>query len=283
GLLGLLDREVEDAGAGAQRGEERLLLLVHHRLDPVELGDQFGVAGRHRVPHDLAELAEHRLAHPEQATGADDPAQQAAQHVAAGLVARGDAVTDEHHAGPGVVGDHPEADVVLRVVPVAATGQLLGLGDDRAHQVGLVDVVHALQQAGDALQPHPGVDVLGGQLAHHRRAFLRTPLPADVLHEHQVPDLDVAVLVHDRAAFPAVLRTAVVVDLRARTAGAGIAHVPVVVLGVPGLDALRREPSDLLPQLGGFGVVLVDRDPQPCRVEAVAAFRLRLGDQVPSG
>src|SRR5690606_29763465 len=90
-------------------------------------------------------------------------------------------------------------------------------------------------------------------------------------------------LVHDRAAFPAVLRTAVVVDLRARTAGAGNAHVPVVVLGVPGLDALRREPSDLLPQLGGFGVVLVDRDPQPCRVEAVAAFRLRLGDQVPSG
>lgn len=50
-----------------------------------------------------------------------------------------------------------------------------------------------------------------------------------LLHEHEVPELEVAVLVDSRATLGPVLRATVEVDLAARAAGAGDAHVPVVV------------------------------------------------------
>src|SRR5205807_545001 len=156
-----------------------------------------------------------------------------------------------------------------------------GLADHRADQVGLVDVVHALEQRGDPFDAHAGVDVLGGQGADRRVALLRAQLAADVLHEDQVPDLQVAVLVRDRAALDAVLGATVVVDLRAWATGTGNAHVPVVVLAVAALDALRRQTGDLLPQFDGFVVVVVDGHPDAVRVEPVRAIVLTTGDQLP--
>ena len=243
--------------------------------------DQLGVGRAHRVAHDRRELRQHRLAHAEQAHGADDAAQQPAQHVAARLVARGHAVADQHHAAARVVGDDPEAHVVDGVGAVAAAGHLLRLGDHRADQVGLVDVLHVLEQERDPLYPQPGVDVLGGQLTDRRVVLLRGQLAALVLHEDEVPDLEVAVLVDDRAAVLAELRAAVVVDLRAGATGTGHAHVPVVVLAAAALDALVGQARDLAPQLDGLVVGLVDRDPDAVGVEAVAAVGLAAGDQLP--
>ena len=81
------------------------------------------------------------------------------------------------------------------------------------------------------------------------------PVAALVLHEHEVPDLEVAVLVGDRAALDAVLGAAVVVDLRARPARAGHAHRPVVVGHPAALDPLGGHPGDLLPELARLVVV----------------------------
>ena len=71
------------------------------------------------------------------------------------------------------------------------------------------------------------------------------------LHEHQVPDLDEAAAAVERellvlAAGLGGLGTQVVVDLRAGAAGAGLAHLPEVVLLVEAEDAVswaRRRPS----------------------------------------
>ena len=220
--------------------------------------------------------------HAEQPGRAHDPAQQPAQHVAAALVGRGHPVADDHDAGPGVVGDHPEPDVVVRGRAVAAartsSSARAMTGRD---QVGLVDVLHALQQGGDALDAHPGVDVLLGQLPDRRVPVLGAQLAADVLHEDQVPDLQVPVLVGDRAALGAVLGAPVEVDLRAGPAGTGHAHVPVVVQAVAALDALGGQPGDPPPELDRLVVGLVHGDPDPVRVEAVAAGVLAAGDQVP--
>src|SRR5690606_23680882 len=82
-------------------------------------------------------------------------------------------------------------------------------------------------------------------------------------------------------ALPAVVRAAVVVDLRARAARAGHTHVPVVVRGGAVLDPVLRDAGDLAPQRRCLGIVLVDRHPQPALVEPVATVGLRLGDQVP--
>jgi hypothetical protein len=148
---------------------------------------------------------------------------------------------------------------------VAAAGELLGAGDHRADEVGLVDVLHALQQRGHALDAHAGVDVLLRQRPDRGVARLGRELAADVLHEDQVPDLQVAVLVGLRAAVAPVLGPAVVVDLRAGPAGTGHAHVPVVVLAAAALDPLGGQVA--APQVGGLVVVEVDGGPQALGVE----------------
>ncbi len=267
---------VEDLRAGGEGLQEGVLLDGHHRGDPLELQRQLGVGRGHLVPHDLGEGGQHRLVDAQEPGRAHDPAQQAPQHVAAALVGRRHPVADDHHAGAGVVGDHPEPDVVAGVGAVAAAGELLGAGDHRPHEVGVVHAGHVLQQRRDALDAHAGVDVLLRQGADRREVVLRRPVTADVLHEDQVPDLQVAVLVGLRAAVAPVGGAAVEVDLRAGAAGTGHAHVPVVVLAAAALDAVLGQAGDLAPELERLVVVAVDGGPEPVGVDAVAAR-----DQVP--
>ena len=73
-------------------------------------------------------------------------------------------------SGARVVGDDAEADVVVVVGTVARPGQFLGLVDDRPSEVGLVDVVDALQQERDALDAHAGVDVLSSAAGRGSRS-----------------------------------------------------------------------------------------------------------------
>ena len=242
---------------------------------------QLGIGLGHQVPADRQQLGQHGLGHAEQPHRPDHPAQQPAQHVAAGLVAGGDAVADQHQAGPDVVPDHPQPDVV---VPAGAVGLARQLGGPRHHRVDLVDlveVVHALEQVGHPLQAHPGVDVLARQRPRHVEVVLGPDGGQLLLHEDQVPDLQEPVLVHDRAAVRPVLRAAVDVDLAARPARAGDAHVPVVVQQPAALDPLRLQAGDVLPQRGRLVVGVQHGDPDLVRVEAVAAAVDRAGDQVP--
>ena len=104
-------------------------------------------------------------------------------------------------------------------------GELGDGADQRAEQVDGVIVVGALQDGGDALEPHAGVDRGPRQVdALAARQLLE-------LHEHEIPDLDEAVALGiGRAGRPAGNLVAVVVeDFRARAAGAEFAHLPEVV------------------------------------------------------
>ena len=67
------------------------------------------------------------------------------------------------------------------------------------------------------------------------------------------------------------LAAAVVEDLRARAAGAGDAHRPVVLLLPEPEDALRREAGDLAPQVHRLGVVGVDGRVELALLEPPAA------------
>src|SRR5690606_33350766 len=125
----------------------------------------------------------------------------------------------------------------------------------------LVEVVDALQQVRDALEAHPRVDVLALELTEDPELFLRAHVVDLVLHEHEVPDLEEAVLVHDGPAVLAEPRTTVDVDLRARARGARLTGGPVVVGAAAALDALFGQSRDLPPQRGGLVVVVEDRDP----------------------
>ena len=193
-------------------------------------------------------LGDDRLLDSQQLRRPDHPAQQAAQHITTTVITGADAVGDDDRRGPAVVGDDPIPDVVFVAShAVTAGGDACDEVDHRAQQIRLVDVVHILQQAGDAFDAHAGVDVLARQRAEDLEVLLRCPRAALVLHEHEIPDLDVAVFVGFWATLRAVLRAAVVIDLRRRTARTGDAHRPVVVGHPAALDPLCRHVRDLEP------------------------------------
>ncbi len=122
--------------------------------------------------------ADDRLLDTEQFGGADDAPQQAAQHVPAALVTGADTVADDDRRGARVVGDDAVAHVVLVAALAVSAGRHGGDGvDHRTQQVRLVDVVHALQQTGDALDTHPGVDVLAGQRPEDLVILFEVPSP----------------------------------------------------------------------------------------------------------
>ena len=279
--LGPADRGVQDGGAGREGAPEGVLLGVGDLADPAEHRLQLGVGLGHRLQADREQLGQRRVLHAEQPHGADRAAQQAAQDVAAALVARGHPVAHQHQSGPDVVGDHPEPDVVAVVGPVVPPGQLLGGGDDRVDLVDLVEVVHPLEQVGHPLQAHPGVDVLVGQLTGDVEVHLGADRGELLLHEDQVPDLQEPVLVDHGAAVGAVLRTPVDVDLAAGATGARDPHVPVVVLPAAPLDPLLREPGHPVPDVGRLVVPLQHGHPDGVRVEPEEPVVLGAGDQLP--
>jgi hypothetical protein len=181
---------VEDLHAGLERLEEPLLLGLQHLGDALFLGLQarVGIAHqRHEVGHQLVE--ERRLL-AQLVAVADAAAHDAALHVAAALVAGDDAVAHQERGGADVVGD----DAQRRVGQVGDAGLAAGGGDQLLEDVDLVVAVHVLQDGGQALQAHAGVDAGRGQL-HHAAVGLHVEL-----HEHVVPDLDEAVAVLARAA-----------------------------------------------------------------------------------
>src|SRR6185437_2581242 len=138
---------------------------------------------------------------------------------------------------------------------------------------------HVLQHGGEALQAHAGVHAGRGQ--RRQRAVGRTV----ELHEHQVPDLDVAITVLVRRAGRTAgdFRTVVVEDLGAGTAGAGVGHLPEVVgserrpfVVADAHDALGRHAHDLVPDVVGLVVGVVDGDPELLRRQLEHA-----GEQLP--
>ncbi len=202
-------------------GEETLFFQLEDALHARLLCDQFRIGTAHLFHQIGHHLVEERLARAELVAVADGAADDAAQHIAAAFVAGDDAVGDQEGTGADVVGQHLQR----RRIHVAAIRFARRRLDQRLEQVDLVVGVHALQHRRDALQPHAGIHRGLGQRMHHAR------LVAVELHEHVVPDLDVAVAVFlGRAGQAAGDVLAVVVeDLGAGTARAGVAHHPEVV------------------------------------------------------
>ncbi len=199
-------------------------------------------------------------------------AEDAAQHVAAPLVARDHAVGEQEGDRPQVIGDHPQRDVLLGVGAVLRARQLRRRGEDRLEEVGVVVRVHPLEHGGDPLQAHAGVDRRLGQRRQGPRRV------AVVLHEDQVPDLHVAPGV--RPLLPAhlgQLGVDVDEDLAARAAGAGVAHRPEVVLLAATVDPLGAQARQLHPEVERLVVLFIDGGEEPAGGQAPDA-----GHQVPA-
>ena len=162
------------------------------------------------------------------------PAHDPAQHIAAPLLARQHAVGDQEGRGAQMIGDDAMRD---RVRPVRCDARGFGRGQDQGpEEVDVVIVVLALQDRGDAFEPHAGID----RGARQRDPLTRAHLVE--LREDEVPDFDEAVALGIGASrrTPGNGRAVIVKDLRARAARSDVAHHPEIVRG--------RDADDLRPR-----------------------------------
>ena len=221
----------------------------------------FGHQRRHQAVHQRVPGAQQmRMAH-----GA---AHDAAQDIAAAFIGRQHAVRNQEGGGPQVIGDDAVAESGLAGGLHAAGG--FRRRDQVTEQVHIVIVGDALQNGGDALQPHAGVNRRLGQVEAGLFVHLLE------LHEDEIPEFQITVAVFVGRTWRAAGHGWALVkeDFRAIAAGAGRAHGPQIV-GVAD-DAVIAEAGDLLPQSAGLFVGRVDRDQQ-----LVLGQADHLGDEIP--
>ena len=111
--------------------------------------------------HDrVHDLIEERTVDAEELAMARGSSQQAAQHVAAALIAGQHAVADHEGSRADVVGDNAQGNVLLAALAVARAGDLRDLVRDVHHRVDVEERINVLAHDGKTLKSHAGIDVL---------------------------------------------------------------------------------------------------------------------------
>ena len=129
----------------------------------------------HDVDDDRGRLGHERLAPAEQPAVADRASEELAQDVAAALVRGQHVVGDQERDRARVVGDDLVAEALAFEGVGVVAQELAHPGMDRREQVGVVVGRDLLEDAGQALQPEPGIDARETAAAPDRRASGRTP------------------------------------------------------------------------------------------------------------
>ena len=238
---------------------KRLFLELQHSFDLLFLHAQLREDIRHLRSEDIDELVEEGLFELERAAILHGAAENAAEGVVAVAIAGLDAVGDGEAEGAQMIRDDAEGDVDLflfgdgdnvallvrlrQCALVVLAAELRQLVKDGLEDVGVVvadlrgfevgEVLRALDDAGEALEAHAGIDMLRGQRGEGAVGV------GVVLDEDVVPDLDAAgvAAIDELCAFALAVFAQldgaggeVDVNLRAGAAGAGVGHHPEVVL-----------------------------------------------------
>ena len=147
---------------------------------------------------------------------------------------------------------------------IDAAGFARGCLDQALEQIDFIVGMHVLQHRCNPFEAHAGVDARLRQRMQHAVFILVE------LHEHEVPDFDVAVAVLLGAARRAApnFRTVVVEYLRAWAARTGLGHLPKIIRRVARAlvvadahDALDRHADFVLPDRVRLIVFQIDGDP----------------------
>ena len=257
-LFQTVDHVVQDVHACINGTGKVCLLGADDLLDISIVLAQLRVCGLAGLDDSLHQLHQERAGDAQHTAMAGSTAQQAAQHIAAALVGRQDAVGHHKGAAADVVGDDTDGDIGLVVLAVGLVGNVLYMVQHALHGVNLKQVAHALHHAGQTLQTHAGINVGACQT-------LVVALAVGIeLTEHQIPDLHIAVAVAAHAAgrlAAAVLGAAVKVDLGAGAARAG-AMLPEVVFLTQTHHVVGGDAHLLGPDIVSLVVLLVHRDVQ---------------------
>ena len=142
--------------AAAERAAEAFLLLAQGLDDQRAGAHQLGIGRAHFVDQGRGQAVHQRISGAEDVGVAHGPAHDPAQNIAAALVRGRDAVGDQERRRAQMVGDDPMRRRSLALGFHA--GQLDAGGDQGLEQVDVIVGMHALQDGGQPLQPHAGVD-----------------------------------------------------------------------------------------------------------------------------
>ena len=256
------ERRFEHLHAVLEGLGEALFLGQEHAHDMILLERQLRIGVTHQPRQFRHEPGEERFHLPQLVPVPNRATDDPPQDISAAFVARDHPVDNEECAGADVIGD----DVERRRGQILRAGQLRGRRDQVAEQVDLENAMDVLQNRSKALESHAGID------ARLRQWGQRALVVAVELHEHKVPDLDVAIAVGVRrprrtTGYPWAV---VVEDLAAWTAGPGVGHLPEIIRCIrralvvaDAHDALARHPDVVRPGVVRFVVGLVDRGPEP--------------------
>mmetsp|Transcript_65922 Transcript_65922/g.187259 ORF Transcript_65922/g.187259 Transcript_65922/m.187259 type:complete len:297 (+) Transcript_65922:2540-3430(+) len=283
--MALLRAGLELADALVQGPPELLLLFLNDGLHIVRVllqGRECISQGHDDRVHERMEEARFRAE--DLPTIAHCPAKDSPEHVAAPIIGRHRPICQGDCQGPDVVRDDAVRHVhVVRVVvaDLARVGPRAGLRldvvEDAREHVGVVVAALVHEHRGHPLEAHAGVDALCRQLDEAAVGL------AVELHEDVVPDLEDVGVVHVDEVRRVAAADAVVVDLRARATGAGLAHLPEVVLHVEGQDPAIGQV--LLPDVPGLGirrhVGLLRVSAVVRRIEAAGVDLVYLGEELP--
>ena len=156
----LRGRLLEDLHAALERLGEALLLGGEHLRDLARCSLELRIRVAHLLDHGLGEPGQERRLHADPQPVLRGAADDAAQHVAAALVRRRDAVADEERHAAAVVGEHAVRLRRVRRVAVRDAGLRGDPRHDRLVAVGVVDRRDVLHDPRRPLEAEAGVDVL---------------------------------------------------------------------------------------------------------------------------
>ena len=118
--------------------------------------------------------------------------------------------------------------------------------EHRAYLVDFVEIFDALLDESNALESHAGVNILFWQFSEDLEGLPLAFAPQK-LHEDEIPNFDVSIVVGGRSSVGAVSGPAIEEDLRTRPGGSGLTGRPLVGVHVESLNSLFWKPSDALP------------------------------------
>jgi tetratricopeptide (TPR) repeat protein len=277
GALQLCGDLVETIQASIQSADEALFFGTDYFGHKACTLANFWESVAHEFGENRNNLVDDRFLLPEQAGVARRATQDTAQHVASPFVGRKGAVGNSEGEGAEMVGDdavrHPG-----HILCVWDPGELRDFGDKWSKYIRIIIGANILQNGADALKAHARINML----IFERKQFARAN--AFKLHEHIVPDFDVAVVGSVYALLGvgegARLRSQIALvkmNFGTRTARAGIAHFPEVGLSAKAHDAVLGKSRNAGPDLRRFVIVLIDR-----HKETVHRKLPNLGQKLPS-
>ncbi len=160
-----------------------------------------------------------------------------------------------------MVGDDPHGHLV-GVALVRPPGLFGNGGDDRGEHVDVVVGTLALQDGANTFKSHSRVDMFRGE------GFQLAVLIPVVLDEDQIPDFHHPRIARIHQSAARAVGRQINVDLGARTARTGIAHLPEIVFLAEPQDMRGIDVRLLAPEILGLAVGLENGGVQPCFVKS---------------